>query len=193
MEENLHIDVIILNGASSSGKTSIAKQLQAILPENYLHIGIDTFIAMMALKTNQLTISDKAADGFYFNSETVNGSDVQRIRSGEYGKRVNKLYHSTVKHFVDSGFKVIVDDVMDGKSEQDAWRSLLGEAETLYIGVECSSEVLAERERCRKDRIQGSAQEQAERVHDGVKYDLIVSTTTSSVDECAQAIAAHKA
>jgi chloramphenicol 3-O phosphotransferase len=44
--------VIYLNGASSSGKTSLSKKLQDILPDNYLHIGIDTLISMMPQKTN---------------------------------------------------------------------------------------------------------------------------------------------
>lgn len=35
------MEVIILNGASSSGKSSIAKELQALLPQYYLHLGID--------------------------------------------------------------------------------------------------------------------------------------------------------
>ncbi|WP_425264034.1 phosphotransferase-like protein, partial [Vibrio parahaemolyticus] len=54
----ISMDVIILNGASSSGKSSIAKELQSILPRNYLHIGIDTFISMMPEKSNSLDCSD---------------------------------------------------------------------------------------------------------------------------------------
>lgn len=102
------MDVIILNGASSSGKSSIARELQGMLLENYLHIGIDTFIAMMPQKANQLTIPDKVSDGFYFKTESVNGSNVQSIQSGEYGRRINNAYHSTVKNLADSGFKVIL-------------------------------------------------------------------------------------
>jgi chloramphenicol 3-O phosphotransferase len=38
--------VIILNGASSSGKTSILTKLQTLLDEPYLNAGIDKFIWM---------------------------------------------------------------------------------------------------------------------------------------------------
>ena len=36
--------VIALNGASSSGKTTIAKALQAVLPESHLHLSLDAFL-----------------------------------------------------------------------------------------------------------------------------------------------------
>lgn len=80
---------------------------------------------------------------------------------------------------------------MNGKLEQDVWNDVLGETNTLYVGVECRLDVLVEREKHRNDRIQGSAQEQAERVHEGVKYDLNVSTTADSAHECARTIAMH--
>ena len=37
--------IILLNGTSSAGKSTIAKQLQAVLPQPYLHTGIDHFLA----------------------------------------------------------------------------------------------------------------------------------------------------
>ena len=40
-------NIIILNGTSSSGKTSIVNALQAILDEPYLEVGIDKFIFML--------------------------------------------------------------------------------------------------------------------------------------------------
>jgi chloramphenicol 3-O phosphotransferase len=185
------MDVIILNGASSSGKSSIARELQAIFSENYLHIGIDSFIAMMPEKVNALEFSDKRADGFYFTSEDLNGATVQRIQCGDYGKKINQVYHSTVKHLADSGIRIIVDDVMNGGIEQNQWKSVLGSTSTLFVGVHCSLKVLTEREKCRNDRFQGSAAEQVTRVHEGVKYDLEVSTTTNSARDCAQIIATY--
>ena len=42
--------IIFLNGTSSSGKTSIAKELQQILKEPYLLVSIDNFISMLPQK-----------------------------------------------------------------------------------------------------------------------------------------------
>ncbi|HIF5585252.1 TPA: chloramphenicol phosphotransferase CPT family protein [Vibrio parahaemolyticus] len=185
------MDVIILNGASSSGKSSIARELQSILPRNYLHIGIDTFISMMPDKSNSLDCSNKIADGFYFQQEVLEGKTVQRIQSGSYGREVNQAYHSTVKHLADLGLGVIVDDVMNGSGEQKLWNLALGSTNTLFVGVHCSLDVLTERERSRGDRVQGSAAEQALRVHQGVIYDLELSTSNDTAKECAQQIATH--
>ncbi len=38
-----HGTVVLLNGTSSSGKTSIARALQDIIDEPYLHTGIDEY------------------------------------------------------------------------------------------------------------------------------------------------------
>ena len=185
------MDVIILNGASSSGKSSIARELQNILPRNYLHIGIDTFIAMMPESTNALDCSGRKSDGFYFKQDDNEGRTVQRIQSGSYGKQVNQAYHSTVRHLADLGLGVIVDDVMDGAAEQDLWNLALGSMSTLFVGVHCSTKVLIEREQSRGDRVRGSAIEQAMRVHQNVKYDIELSTSKKTAAECAQIIATH--
>jgi chloramphenicol 3-O phosphotransferase len=185
------MDVIILNGASSSGKSTIAKELQAQLPEYFLHIGIDTFIAMMPEHANFLSSSDVVADGFYWQTLPTENGNVQRIRSGDYGKRVNSVYHSTINHFANMGLKVIVDDVMNGGAEQLIWRTALKELDVIFVGVMCSNEELLRREKLRDDRINGSALEQNSRVHKNVEYDLTVSSTENSVLECAQKIAIH--
>ena len=39
--------IIFLNGVGSVGKTSIAKALQQLLNEPYLHVGLDHFIDML--------------------------------------------------------------------------------------------------------------------------------------------------
>jgi len=36
--------VILLNGTSSSGKSTIAKELRRVLPEPYLYVSIDEFL-----------------------------------------------------------------------------------------------------------------------------------------------------
>src|SRR5580658_7269002 len=43
------VQVIVLNGGSSSGKSGIARCLQAILPEPWLSVGVDMFITTMPL------------------------------------------------------------------------------------------------------------------------------------------------
>lgn len=182
------MDVIVLNGASSSGKSTIASLLQSTLPGNYLHIGIDSFIAMMPARSNSLGVPDLKVDGFYWQTQTNN---TLKIQSGVYGELVNDAYQKTVKHLLESGLRVIVDDVMNGGVEQKAWFDVLSAHKSMYVGVTCSDEELIRRESLREDRINGSAVEQARRVHEGVSYDLCVSTSEKSPEQCVTAIVTH--
>jgi chloramphenicol 3-O phosphotransferase len=182
------MDIIILNGASSSGKSSLAKELQNQLSQPYLHIGIDTFITMMPDKCNALDGSKRISDGFYWASTRQDEQPLLTIQRGAYGHRINQLYRSTVKHFADSGFNVIVDDVMNGQQEQVQWQQALEDHQVTYVGVFCDEDILNEREKNRDDRQCGTAIEQARRVHVGVGYDVIVDTSQSSANECADRI-----
>ena len=56
----------------------------------------------------------------------------------------------------------------------------------MWVGVRCEPEVAQARELQRGDRVVGMALDQASRVHEGVRYDFIVDTTTRSPDECAK-------
>jgi chloramphenicol 3-O phosphotransferase len=78
-----------------------------------------------------------------------------------------------------------------GRASQKRLAEALADVAVLWVGVRCDPEVAAVRERQRPDRIVGMARLQAERVHDGVAYDLTVDTTTASPEECSTAVLAH--
>lgn len=177
--------IIFLNGASSSGKSTIAKNLQAILDDRYLHIGIDTFIGLMPEQSNQLACTAVVADGFYWQPVTLHGKTRYRIAKGNYGKQVNNAYRTTVAHLANCGLNVIVDDVCDGDNEMQIWRTVLQNYDCLLVGVFCDNDVLEQREQARGDRQRGTAIEQSARVHQGIKYDLIIDTTLHSAAQCA--------
>ncbi|USD66977.1 AAA family ATPase [Vibrio sp. SCSIO 43136] len=177
--------VIILNGASSSGKSSIAVELQKLLSVPYMHLGIDHFISMMPANQNVLDKINLISEGFYW---TTNNEGLPRISSGEYGKQVNAVFHSTVRHLAQSGINLIVDDVMDGSREQALWGEMLTGINHLYVQVQCDVAELEQREAKRSDRMKGSAREQAMRVHSGVQYDFSVNTQDKSSAYCARQI-----
>jgi len=183
------MEVIFLNGATSSGKTSIAIELQEILPENYLHIGIDTFIKMMPCKTVDLE-SEKAVDGFYWEKiQLADETEGFRVRPGEYGQKVNHAYRSVVVNLVENGLKVIVDDVSDGGAEIELWKEALTPHSCLFVGVHCDLDIMESREKSRGDRKIYSAREQYYRVHRGVEYDFLVNTSNQTPELCAKQIA----
>lgn len=154
--------VIVLNGGSSSGKSGIVRCLQAVLPEPWLALGVDQLVdAMPAGKQNGIEF---APDG--------------GVNVGMEFRRLEKAWTAGVATMVREGARVIIDDVfLSGAESQQRWREALDGLEVLWVGVRCDGEVAAGRELARGDRVAGMAASQADVVHEGVVYDLVVDTT----------------
>ena len=69
--------------------------------------------------------------------------------------------------------------------------ALFAGLEVLWVGVVCAGPIAAGREALRSDRVAGMAASQAEVVHDGMAYDLLVDSGAMTPDECAAAIVSH--
>jgi len=90
------------------------------------------------------------------------------------------------------GVGIIIDEVfLGGGKSQARLRSAFAELPIVWVGVRCQPETAATRERKRADRHIGMARHQSERVHRGVAYDVVVDTTDTAADDCAQAIVAY--
>lgn len=170
--------VIFLNGGSSSGKTGIVRCLQAVLPQPWLALSVDTFVdALPAALQNSDAGLDIAPDG------TVSvGADFMALEAA---------WREGVAAMVRAGARVILDDVFLGGAEsQRRWQKALAGLEVLWVGVRCAPEIVAGRELARGDRAVGMAQGQAESVHRGVTYDLEIDTARTESLDCARTIAA---
>jgi chloramphenicol 3-O phosphotransferase len=171
--------VIVLNGGSSSGKSEIARCLQAVLPEPWLATGVDRLIEAMPAS---MQIGDAGIG--------IGGDGAVSI--GPEFSRLQNAWMEGVAATVRAGAAVIIDDVfLGGAGSQQRWQRVLGGLTVLWVGVRCDSAVAAAREAARGDRVQGIAARQAEVVHQGVAYDLEVDTTSTESLACAQAIAAR--
>lgn len=168
----------MLNGASSSGKSGIARCLQAILPDPWLALGVDTLIqAMPASVQRSVAGIDVAPDGV--------------VTVGPQFRAMEAAWIEGVAAMARAGGRVIVDEVfLGGAASQRRWRDALGEVPVLWVGVRCDTAVAMGREIARGDRVPGQAASQAEVVHQGVVYDLQVDTTRAEAMECAHMIAA---
>ena len=185
------MNLIFLNGPSSSGKTSLARELQNQLDGHYLYFGIDGLIDMMPDKSNCLNGTTKS-DGFYWKPvDLPNGEVGNLIVSGEYGKKVEESFRLVIKTILQSGISLIVDNVVDGNREMAQWRSLFAEFQCCYVGVFCSLETLNKREKARGERILGSAAEQFFRTHEGISYDVMVNTDNESIESGAKRIVSY--
>jgi chloramphenicol 3-O phosphotransferase len=169
--------VIVLNGCSSSGKTGIARCLQAILPDPWLSLGVDMFI-----KTMPFTLQVSAA-GIEVASDGV-------ITIGPQFRALEAAWIEGVAAMARAGAGIIVDEVfLGGAASQRRWREALGTLEVLWVGVHCDLAVAAGREIARGNRVPGMAAAQVDLVHQGVAYDLEVDTTHTEAMDCARAIA----
>jgi chloramphenicol 3-O phosphotransferase len=171
------IQVIILNGGSSSGKTTIATALQDILPSPWLRLSIDTLVD--AMPPRLLTSETGIAFG-------ADGS----VRPGQEFRRLESAWMQGIAAMAHAGARVIFDDVfLSGVDARNRWQAALAGVLVLWVGVRCDPAVAAERERGRGDRVTGMAVLQAQTVHAGIEYDIEVDTTKTSAMECAQRIA----
>ena len=170
--------VIVLNGGSSSGKTGIARCLQAVLPRPWLSLSVDTFVDALpaAMRTSGAGI-EFADDG--------------GVHVGPEFRALEATWIAGVAAMVRAGARVIVDEVfLGGPDSQKRWRDALDGLDVLWVGVRCDPDVAAGRETARGDRVAGMAASQAALVHEGVTYDLEVDTTHNEALTCAYAIAA---
>jgi chloramphenicol 3-O phosphotransferase len=163
--------IIILNGTSSSGKTSIVKALQTALDEPYLDAGLDRFIWMLPKRYLERPLWD----------------DVLGLSSqaGKTGHQLVSGMHRSILALSKAGNNVIADHVLVEPGWLEECIDLFGEVQAYLVGVHCPLEVLEQRERSRRDRTLGQAKLQYEVVHAHALYDVEVDTSVSSPEGCA--------
>jgi chloramphenicol 3-O phosphotransferase len=173
--------IVLLNGVGSAGKSSLARALQAVTAEPFLHLQMDAFFEMMPL-----ALQDHP-DGFAFKAEEVDGKPQIVITSGPVGQRcMNGMRHAIVA-MAGQGNNLIVDDVMMG-GDRAAYDDLLAGIAVHWVGVFAPLDILEAREKQRGDRLIGLARWQYDRVHLGQRYDLEIDTSQASPEACARVI-----
>jgi chloramphenicol 3-O phosphotransferase len=169
--------VIVLNGSSSSGKTTIARCLKAILPTPWMSLSIDDLLR--ALPPSLMDSDVGVAFGEH-----------GEVTIGEGFREIASAWMAGCAAMARAGARIIYDDVfLSGAESQARLRAQLDGLSVLWVAVHCNAEVAAGREVARGDRVVGGAASQASRVHEGVSYDLEVDTTSTEWLECARMIA----
>ncbi|WFP77781.1 AAA family ATPase [Mesorhizobium sp. WSM4906] len=175
--------IILLNGAGSAGKTSIAKALQTMTVEPFLHVQMDAFLEMLPEALQE------TMPGFAYETIWQNGKPSIAIATGPVGRRAMQGMRHAIAAMARQGNNLIVDDVMVG-DEMAEYRALLRDFEVFGVGVFAPPDVLEARESARGDRLPGLSRWQYERVHKGISYDLEIDSSVLSPFECAERIRA---
>ncbi len=157
--------VILLNGASSAGKSTLARNLRLLMNEEAMIFSMDDYLAMSRGKY------ETALDA-------VSKSGLPFIES----------FHAAIAEAARKGALVIVDHVI---GESRCWiQDLLDRLEgipRILVRVECRQDVLLEREGRRTDRppAPAHAQRQHASIHRHFPYDLSIDTSEATPRECA--------
>ena len=178
--------VIVLNGTSSAGKSSLTRALQAHLDGPWLGVGIDTVV--FALPKAYLNLPGWAEVFRYVSAEPGSHAPF-RIETGELGPRRVEGMHRMVASLADAGLSVIVDHVLLEPEWLPDRAARLAGHEVLFVGVRCPLEVVVAREAARKDRTIGQAAAQFDLVHRAGGYDIEVDTSVLTAENAADAIA----
>jgi chloramphenicol 3-O phosphotransferase len=160
--------ILLLNGPSSSGKSSLAKEIQRRASNLYMHVMWDAFLGMLPQEGE--------------NSE-------QQARQ-EAVPLLRNCMHAAVMSMYRQGADVIWDNAM----HPSRWQRVVddfADSRIILIGVYCDVDELERRELARGNRAIGMARSQAQEMHEGINYDFRIDTTNASVAECAEIILEH--
>lgn len=146
--------IILLNGASSSGKSSLARLIQARIDTPFWHISIDHLRDSGVLPTT-------------------------RIRSGEFDWRMMREafflgFERSLLAYVEAGNDLVVEHIMESEEWLLRLTDTLAGHDVFFVGVHCALEELERRERERGDRPIGDARRDFHRIHSYCLYDFEV-------------------
>ena len=149
--------IILLNGASSAGKSTLARALQATLPEPFWHWSIDHLRASGTLPR-------------------------ERIDRGEFAwtdmrEAFFDGFHRSIPALASAGNDLIVEHIVETTTWSRRLVELLAPFDVFRVGLRCPLPELERRERERGDRRAGSAREDDASTHGLVAYDLEVDST----------------
>lgn len=172
--------VILLNGCSSAGKTTLARELQNRAPMPLQYIGLDQFRDGLPPSMRGLNSpsGDLGSKGLNVVPERKNGAPVTSIKFGYFGEQVLKVMRRSVAQLAKAGCSVVVDDILFETRYLLDYADVLEARKSWLVAVKCDLPVIRAREARRAGRFPGTADSHFDSVHDhGVIYDIEVDTS----------------
>jgi len=159
--------IIILNGTSSAGKSTLARVIQDRVTEAFFVITGDDYMEMLG------------------RSKYV---DISREAYIQY----NLVECYTAKALSDRGMNLIMDTVHFTDTEEEVglkeWVEMLHDNPVLFVLVTCPLEELRRREKERGDRDIGQGEGQIATLYPQDIYDITVDNHKNTNEECADKI-----
>ncbi|MGD1997887.1 MAG: hypothetical protein PVJ92_03160 [Candidatus Dependentiae bacterium] len=179
--------IIFLNGTSSSGKSSIAEELQKHHETPLLHFGIDTLFDSMPQRFVGQT--SEAKHGFFYD---MTGGMLQKIEVGPYAHRLLCCTVPVAKQLISCDNQLVIDEILyagEGRDFLHDYATAFAGERAYFIKVDCELAVLEQREKERANRHDGLARLHFDAVHThGYDYDFTVDTSHTDAATCARQI-----
>lgn len=155
--------IFVLNGTSSSGKTTVAKAFQDAMEIPVLYVSNDSFIFMVGARDLQ--------------DDQTRPKILLPLLSA---------FHQSLGIIGQAGFPMIIDHVIERKDWMDEVAKSLEGYRAFFVRVECRLEELERREIQRGDRKIGLARWQNSIIHNHSSYDLEIDTSENTPEANAQ-------
>lgn len=165
--------IILLNGASSAGKSSLARAVQARAPLPFWHYSIDHLRAGGVLP-------------------------VERIDAGDFAWRDLRQaffegFHRSIPAFAEAGNDLIVEHIVEERRWMDRLLRLLEPLDVFFVGLHFPLDELELREKRRGDRRPGEARADHAATHTFGEYDLELDGTKPAAELAVALLAAWEA
>ena len=164
--------IIFVHGASSSGKSTLARGIQARIELPFWHISIDHLRDAGVLPTARFKSGDfdwKAARKPFFDG-----------------------FHHSLAAYARTGNNLVLEHILDTEGLLDDLVALFSPFDVFFVGVHCPLPLLIDRELARGDRKIGSAEQDFRTIHAGKRYDIEISTDDEADANVARVIAAWR-
>ena len=155
----------MLNGASSSGKSTLARRLHERLEAPFLLLSADQLIDAGVRPARR--------------SDTGPFDWVGAVRP-----RFFDGFHRSIAAFAAAGNDLLVEHVVEHADWRAQLDHLLAGVDVFWVGVHCDLDEIDRRELARGDRTpgEGRAHVEIDRIHEHGPYDLTVDTTAGGTD-----------
>lgn len=186
--------IIILNGPSAAGKSSIQREFQYLMmPNLWIKLGIDNLFDKpmpdITLENMQFWQTENPIRWIETTQDQDNNAIIA-LFMGEQGDRVAYGMNSAIAAYAQAGCNIIVDYIAYKKEWADDLRTKLKHIKTYWIKIDAPLTVLEDREIARGTSPKGHARSHYATVHQGISYDLEFDSSKQSALAIAQNIKA---
>jgi chloramphenicol 3-O phosphotransferase len=165
--------IIFLHGASSAGKSTLARAIRDRAEVPFWHYSIDHLRDSGVLPSERIVRGDFAW---------------RDMRPGFFAG-----FHRSIGSFAAAGNNLVVEHILDTEGWLATLAEILAPHDLLFVGLHVPLEELNRREMARGNRPVGMAAADHASVHKGLRYDLAVDASRNAAENAERVLTAWRA